>query len=413
MTKKKIITTAAILLIIAGIAAAAIVLFKKDSSPESKSVVAANKEDSYLLDSPSGLLCPEAANTAYSNGFVYYGVSGGIVEYDIETGKSATITPKVTVNTTLSDYASYNGFIYAVKTEFDNSQTAVGNTDKYSIVKIDYNSGEVTEIYTSENAEDSIGCMSLSKDGKMYFTEGHYKKGDNDADGYNNGFGVYELDIESGSKNKLQSGNTYYIDSKRIYFTKLDEKSDTCRLFYADRETPDSVTDTGVDVVSAVSDNTPYMYYPCGDKIYYSGGTNKLSCYDIEKGSSETVCEFEEKAYVRYFQYWNDKLLVLVREPMPESSYYQYGLYYLDKDNKAVKITDDSALNEERFFPFEWIDYMTVWNDCDDYFLLSTYDPATDTMAYLFDKDLNKTEIVRDGDWDYEAFAKEQMDIGG
>ena len=370
-------------------------------------------EPNFLQASPTDMLCPEASNTSYSNGFVYYGVKDGIVEYDTESMKYATITPKVTKNTVLSDFTSYNGFIYAVKREYDDSQTATGSSDKYTIVRIDYNSGEVTEVYTPDNSSDIIGCMSVSKDGMMYFSQGHFESGDNDAEGYNKGFGIYEMDIESGSKKKLESGNTYYIDSDRIYFTKLNEKTDSCRLFYADMSDLENVTDTGLDVVRECSKDTPYMYYPADDKIYWSGSTNKLMCYDIGSGKSDTVCEFDEDSYVRYFQHWNGKMLVLVREKMPESRFYQYGLYYLDKDNKAVKITDDTMLNEGRQYTFEWIDYMTIWNDCDEYFLLSTYNPACDRKAYLVDKDFNMTMIAQDGEWDYEAYEKEQMSIGG
>ena len=120
--------------------------------------------------------------------------------------KYATITPKISKNTKLSDHTSYDGYIYAVMLEYDDSQTAEVNPDKYSIVKIDHNSGEVTEIYNPDNSADIIGCMSISKDSKMYFSEGHFESGDNDAEGYNKGFGIYEPDIESGSKKKPEIG---------------------------------------------------------------------------------------------------------------------------------------------------------------------------------------------------------------
>ena len=47
--------------------------------------------------------------------------------------------------------------------------------EDYSIVTVDYNSGEVTEVYSAP--KDSIlGCMSMDKDGDIYFVEGKYKK---------------------------------------------------------------------------------------------------------------------------------------------------------------------------------------------------------------------------------------------
>lgn len=40
---------------------------------------------------------------------------------------------------------------------------------------MDYNSGEVTEVYSAP--KDSIlGCMSMDKDGDIYFVEGKYKR---------------------------------------------------------------------------------------------------------------------------------------------------------------------------------------------------------------------------------------------
>ncbi len=49
---------------------------------------------------------------------------------------------------------------------------------------------------------------------------------------------------------------------------------------------------------------------------------------------------------------------------------YQYVLYYLDNDNKPQKIIDDAKLNEKYFYGYEYIDYMTIFNNCEDYFLL-------------------------------------------
>lgn len=96
---------------------------------------------------------------------------------------------------------------------------------------------------------------------------------------------------------------------------------------------------------------------------------------------------------------------------MPETSFYQYGLYSLDADRNIKKLLDDAELNIDYAYNFEWIDYMTVFNGCNDYFIVSTYNPNAENIAYLVDKDYNFEKIVQDGEWDYEEFARIQSEM--
>lgn len=406
MNKRKNIAVTVALVVIAAIIVILLIFFNNKKSSSNKTENAG--DDHYLLSSPTNILCPRDANTAFNNNFIYYGSSDGIVEYDIENNSFAVISLKTPENTRFSCFSMYNGYIYAVKHFFNE----ITKSEEYSIVRIDYNSGDVTEIYSPKDKNNEIGCMSFSVDGMLYFSEGYYVAGENDSEGYNTGFNIYEYDIKSSTKKHMVSGNTYYIHDGKIFFTRLNEKNDTARLFYSELTDTENAIDTGIDVGEEMRENTPYMYYPVDGKVYYSGDTNKLMYYDLETKESNTVYEFEETSFVRYFQHWNDILLVLVRERMPGANY-QYGLYYIDDSGEAKKIIDDTKLNEEYLFNYEWIEYLCVFNGCDDYFLLSDYNQNTGNRAYIVDKEFNMTMIVQDGDWDYEAFEEMQMNIWG
>lgn len=361
----------------------------------------------YLLSSPSNILCPEATNTAYSNDFIYYGSSDGLIEYDLLDKSFANIKIDANNNEQFSCYTMSDGNIYAIQSIFNETLKII----EYSIVNIDYNSGEVTEIYSPDSKDNVIGCMTLSCDGKMYFIEGSYDEKNVDSNGFNEGYSLFEYDLTKRKKNEILKANTYYILDDKIYFTKLHSKTDTERLFYCDLSDVSNTVDTGIDVGSEISEDTPYMYYPYDNKVYYSNNTNKLMCYDINNGTTEVIHSFDEKSYVRYFQFFNDKMIIMVREPMPETSYYQYGLYSLDADGNIKKLLDDTELNRDYDYNFEWIDYMTVFNGCNDYFIVSTYNPNAENIAYLVDKNYNFEKIVQDGEWNYEEFARIQSEM--
>lgn len=364
------------------------------------------EKEFYLQASPTSLLCHES-NTAFSNGFIYYGKDNKLYEYDTIEGKLAVIDPKLEANTWLSCYSLYDGYIFAVKRVYSTAD----NSESYSIVKVDYNTGDVTEIYVPDDKLDIIGCMTVSKDGKLYFSQGHFVSGDKDEDGYNNDFYIYSYDIGSGECNRIVCGNTYYIADGKIYFTRLNADSDTERLFYAELSSANQVTDMGIDVATMVSAGGQYVYYPTDGKVYYSARDNKLMCYDMEKKDSSVVCTFCDDSYVRFFQYWNDKMIVLLREPRNGKSGYHYGLYYIDETGEPVKVLDDSDFNKDYLYDFEAIDYMIVFNDCDEYFLLSNYDPSDERRVYLVDKDFKLTKAITIGDWDYKAYEEEQKEI--
>ena len=389
MKTKIIIATAAVI-----IAAVAVTLFISLGTKSDKAV-SSEKGQQELSASPTNLLCPEASSTAFANNFVYYKTYDGIAEYDIESDSLAMIKVKLQEYSNLSCYTIYDGVIYAVRSVY-NSAT---QKEDYSIVTVDYNSGEVTEVYSAP--KDSIlGCMSMDKDGDIYFVEGKYKKSETDENGFSTGYSLYKYALKNSDKSEITKANTYYISDGKLYFTRLCPKTDTVRLFIAPLSDPQNVKDTGIDVGSQISENTPYMYYPADGDVYYSNGENKLYRYNEDNEKSDTVCTFKDKSFVRYFQYFNNTMIVLVREPNDNGKMYQYVLYYLDNDNKPQKIIDDAKLNEKYFYGYEYIDYMTVFNNCEDYFLLSTYDPDADTAAYLVDKDLKLHKFISNAQWD-------------
>lgn len=401
MKTKIIIATAAVI-----IAAVAVTLFISLGTKSDKAV-SSEKGQQELSASPTNLLCPEASSTAFANNFVYYKTYDGIAEYDIESDSLAMIKVKLQEYSNLSCYTIYDGVIYAVRSVY-NSAT---QKEDYSIVTVDYNSGEVTEVYSAP--KDSIlGCMSMDKDGDIYFVEGKYKKSETDENGFSTGYSLYKYALKNSDKSEITKANTYYISDGKLYFTRLCPKTDTVRLFIAPLSDPQNVKDTGIDVGSQISENTPYMYYPAdGDDVYYSNGKNKLYRYNEDNEKSDTVCTFKDKSFVRYFQYFNNTMIVLVREPNDNGKMYQYVLYYLDNDNKPQKIIDDAKLNEKYFYGYEYIDYMTIFNNCEDYFLLSTYNPDADTAAYLVDKDFKLHKFISNGEWDYDTYAEIQSEM--
>ena len=397
MKTKIIIATAAVI-----IAAVAVTLFISLGTKSDKAV-SSEKGQQELSASPTNLLCPEASSTAFANNFVYYKTYDGIAEYDIESDSLAMIKVKLQEYSNLSCYTIYDGVIYAVRSVY-NSAT---QKEDYSIVTVDYNSGEVTEVY-SVPKESILGCMSMDKDGDIYFVEGKYKKSETDENGFSTGYSLYKYALKNSDKSEITKANTYYISDGKLYFTRLCPKTDTVRLFIAPLSDPQNVKDTGIDVGSQISENTPYMYYPTDGDVYYSNGKNKLYRYNEDNEKSDTVCTFKDKSFVRYFQYFNNTMIVLVREPNDNGKMYQYVLYYLDNDNKPQKIIDDAKLNEKYFYGYEYIDYMTIFNNCEDYFLLSTYDPDADTAAYLVDKDFKLHKFISNGEWDYDTYAEIQ-----
>lgn len=400
MKTKIIIATAAVI-----IAAVAVTLFISLGTKSDKAV-SSEKGQQELSASPTNLLCPEASSTAFANNFVYYKTYDGIAEYDIESDSLAMIKVKLQEYSNLSCYTIYDGVIYAVRSVY-NSAT---QKEDYSIVTVDYNSGEVTEVYSAP--KDSIlGCMSMDKDGDIYFVEGKYKKSETDENGFSTGYSLYKYALKNSDKSEITKANTYYISDGKLYFTRLCPKTDTVRLFIAPLSDPQNVKDTGIDVGSQMSENTPYMYYPTDGDVYYSNGENKLYRYNEDNEKSDTVCTFKDKSFVRYFQYFNNTMIVLVREPNDNGKMYQYVLYYLDNDNKPQKIIDDAKLNEKYFYGYEYIDYMTIFNNCEDYFLLSTYDPDADTAAYLVDKDFKLHKFISNGEWDYDTYAEIQSEM--
>lgn len=400
MKTKIIIATAAVI-----IAAVAVTLFISLGTKSDKAV-SSEKGQQELSVSPTNLLCPEASSTAFANNFVYYKTYDGIAEYDIESDSLAMIKVKLQEYSNLSCYTIYDGVIYAVRSVY-NSAT---QKEDYSIVTVDYNSGEVTEVYSAP--KDSIlGCMSMDKDGDIYFVEGKYKKSETDENGFSTGYSLYKYALKNSDKSEITKANTYYISDGKLYFTRLCPKTDTVRLFIAPLSDPQNVKDTGIDVGSQISENTPYMYYPTDGDVYYSNGENKLYRYNEDNEKSDTVCTFKDKSFVRYFQYFNNTMIVLVREPNDNGKMYQYVLYYLDNDNKPQKIIDDAKLNEKYFYGYEYIDYMTIFNNCEDYFLLSTYDPDADTAAYLVDKDFKLHKFISNGEWDYDTYAEIQSEM--
>ena len=206
MKTKIIIATAAVI-----IAAVAVTLFISLGTKSDKAV-SSEKGQQELSASPTNLLCPEASSTAFANNFVYYKTYDGIAEYDIESDSLAMIKVKLQEYSNLSCYTIYDGVIYAVRSVY-NSAT---QKEDYSIVTVDYNSGEVTEVYSAP--KDSIlGCMSMDKDGDIYFVEGKYKKSETDENGFSTGYSLYKYALKNSDKSEITKANTYYISDALFY----------------------------------------------------------------------------------------------------------------------------------------------------------------------------------------------------
>ena len=192
MKTKIIIATAAVI-----IAAVAVTLFISLGTKSDKAV-SSEKGQQELSASPTNLLCPEASSTAFANNFVYYKTYDGIAEYDIESDSLAMIKVMLQEYSNLSCYTIYDGVIYAVRSVY-NSAT---QKEDYSIVTVDYNSGEVTEVYSAP--KDSIlGCMSMDKDGDIYFVEGKYKKSETDENGFSTGYSLYKYALINSDKSEI------------------------------------------------------------------------------------------------------------------------------------------------------------------------------------------------------------------
>ena len=80
----------------------------------------------------------------------------------------------------MSCYSPYDGYIYAVKKVLDTTD----NTESYSIVRIDFNTSDMEEIYSPEDKADVIDCMTVSNDGRLFFSQGHFTGGNTDENGF-------------------------------------------------------------------------------------------------------------------------------------------------------------------------------------------------------------------------------------
>ncbi len=403
--KKAIYIIAAAVILLTAVTIAAVLIFNRNKNDSN--IPVDNKSDEYYLNaSPTNLLCEECGEVSFQNDFVYFAGDEEITEYDLINQNAAKIKIEPSPYTSYTSLTVFDGNIYAIKTKADEDSDKIF----YSIVTIDYNSGKVTEIYAPDDEDTLLKCMTVSNDGIMYFVEGKKEPNNADSDGYDQSFSLMKYDTEKNEKSELLKADSYYIADDSIYFTVLNNGRDAERLFYADINDTENITDTSVDVGVEISKYTPYMYCPVGNKVYYSAGQNKLMYYDLDSKESVDAVEFPQDTSVRFFQYFNDKMIVLLREPLPESysKGYQYGLYYIDEKNEPQLITSDMKMKEEAGYEYklENIFYMTIFNGCDDHFLLCTYNASTANRVYLIDKDFNLTKIIETGDWDYSHFEE-------
>ena len=278
MKTKIIIATAAVI-----IAAVAVTLFISLGTKSDKAV-SFEKGQQELSASPTNLLCPEASSTAFANNFVYYKTYDGIAEYDIESDSLAMIKVKLQEYSNLSCYTIYDGVIYAVRSVY-NSAT---QKEDYSIVTVDYNSGEVTEVYSAP--KDSIlGCMSMDKDGDIYFVEGKYKKSETDENGFSTGYSLYKYALKNSDKSEITKANTYYIKvgdkylynsvnatNRRLYFK---DTTDGAEWVFANKN-------NGTGVVA--SNNATYLMTP-------SANSNYLRSYKTETQTKVGVFFFKKE----------------------------------------------------------------------------------------------------------------------
>ena len=353
------------------------------------------REERFLQASATSLLGPRESSTACSEGFIYWGLDHSLVEFDTQTESTAVISPQAGNNVFLSCCCPWEGAVWTVRMDY----TEADNSEAWSIASMDYNSGELRQVYVPEDPGQRLDRLTVSRDGELYFTQGELGESR-----------IMRLDPESLALTELTAGDTYYIDSGRLFFTRYDARRDTDRLFYAPLEDPAQTTDTGLDIALKVSMNTPFMYYPKGDELYWSGGTSRLMCLDLVSGESRQVCAFEDSSFVRYFQDFGEGMAVLVREKLPGSGWYQYALYFLDDRGNAKKILDDRQLNQGRLYIYENIDYMAVFPE-EDRLLLGVYTPDGSLGAYLVDTQGEARLMHRVGDFDYEAYEQEQMEV--
>ncbi|MCD7742290.1 MAG: hypothetical protein LUI06_08805 [Ruminococcus sp.] len=406
ISKKGLCLILGVIIVIALILAMFLIVLNSNKESDKQAVA---QYDHYLQLSPSIIYGGEAPITAYNNDLIYYysEINNSIVEYDLTNSTATEIYIQTTENNNYSCFNMYGGVLYALEEEYNESSNSFG----YSIVTIDYNDGNVSKVYSTGDYKTVIGCLNMSSDGLLYFIEGEYDENKNDKNGYNESYALYKLDLQTNEKTELTKANTFYIDSDVIYYTKLVPSKDCLRLFYAPTDNTENETDTGVDVCSSVSAGTPYMIYPHNGRVYYAPNTNRLFCYDPETNESETVAAFSDESYVRFFQYFGDDLLILVREPYEKESSYQFGLYYLRDGQEPQRITGDDEFNEDYYYSYEWINYLSVFNECSDYFLLATYNEDIAANVYIFDKDYTMTNIISDGEWNYKAFFLEKEGI--
>ncbi len=366
--------------------------------------VSISENTQYLSVTPTAMFGTDGVSIGYANGLVYLAYDDGLYECDTESDVCTNIYENAKG---LSCICPYGGYIYAVYLEYITGKTIYEGYEVYHIIKIDYNTHESTTLYTAEQGRE-IRCMAMTAQGEMYFIE---------RDGYDvsksfvpqQGF-LYSL-REGGRPQKLTAADWYYIDDRRLYITRYNAGDDTEKLFISDIGCYDKLTDTGLAVGRNISENGGVMFSPAGDSIYYTDDNYDLCRYDIKSGNSEKIFGFEGDRLIYYFAVFDERMILLVREQMKDERWC-YVLYYLDEDNKPVKITDDITLNQGQKYMFEWIECMAMFSG-DDVFLLATYDPNIENKVYVIDKDFQMHLVAQSGEWDYEAYEMMKDGMSG
>lgn len=372
----------------------------KANVPETDTEPAAalNSEDGYLMRSAVGLFSENDISNAFSNGLFYLCGREQLIECDTQSGVCTDISE---LGDRLRCISPYGGFIYAVYIEYiaGASMFDEGIT-RYHIIRIDYNTHEMSTLYTADDGRE-IRCMSLSLDGEIFF---------NERDGYEKAHFTpqesYLYSMHEGEKPSLiVQADWYYIDKQRLYITRYNSQSDTEQLYYAPREEPDKLTDTGLTVGSQISDNNGVMFMPTGDSIYYTDEDYDLCCYDINSKQSEHIAGFDGEKRIYYYTVFDGRMFILVREQKPDG-FWCYVLYYLDEINTPVRITGDEELNKGKKYWFEYIYSISTFPGNDEFFVIITYDQNMDTKVYTVDKQLHINMLMQSGEWDYDAFEK-------
>lgn len=366
---------------------------------------------SVLMCTPVVQFCEQAQNCSYNNGLLYLSSEQGLIECDIHNGITTEIISK-NDNDHFSCLNLYNGYIYALNRRYIPGESLFDEgTVSYEIVRIDYNTHETKTLYCAEG-ENIIGCVSMSYDGIIYFVEGKYDETINDKNGFNDSFSLYSLNSESLKKEIIESCNTYYIYDNNLYYTKFSPANDTLRLFYASLDDTSKAKDTGIDVCADVSMGDSYMIYPVGEYVYYTDVDHALCMYNIENKKTEKIIGFDDSKKIYYFGLFDSRLIILVREQMPDG-YWCYVLYYLDEANTPVRITGDDKLNDGKKYWFEYIDCICTFPGNDEIFALVTYNQYMDEKVYIIDKELQLTMVMQSGEWDYLSFEKMKDGIQG